>query len=140
MSTFVKAKEKTTASTSNAAEPLSEPQQSRALEQMRTTFSSIFTDPAFSLNDRTYLRYLHARNYDVEKAIIMLNATLQWRKDFGLSNMHEWMDTVRVENESGKIYLRGFTRDGSIIVYMKPRLEISKNHEGSFTNFPLNLS
>ena len=138
MSTFLgSSKEASTKSTTSIASsisstaPLSEAQQN-ALEQMRTTFSSkvTSTDPAFSLNDRTYLRYLRARNFDFDKAVIMLNATLQWRVDFGLKDMHEWMDVVRVENECGKIYLRGFTRDGSIIVYMTPRLENSKNHEG----------
>ena len=129
MSTFLKVMEVST-STTNAAVPEA---QQNALEQMRTTFSTKVTDPAFSLNDRTYLRYLRARNFDVDKAVIMLNATLQWRESFGLKNIHEWMDTVRVENESGKIYLRGFTRDGSIIVYMKPRFETSKSHEGNLT-------
>ena len=112
--------------------PLTEAQQN-ALEQMRETFSEKVSssDPGFTLNDAMYLRYLRARNYDVEKAIVMLNATLQWREAFGLKNLHEWMDTIRVENDTGKIYLRGFTRDGSVIVYMKPRLENSKDHDGN---------
>ena len=132
MSTFVSGKDVSTKSiTPAAAVPLSDAQQN-ALAQMRTTFSTkvASTDPGFFLNDRMYLRYLRARNYDAEKAAAMFNATLQWRETFGLKDIHEWIDTIRLENETGKIYLRGFTRDGSIIVYMKPRFENSKEHEG----------
>ena len=117
-------------------------EQQNALEKMRQTFSekpSSSPDPGFICDDRLYLRYLRARNFDVDKAVLMLNATLQWREKFGLKNIHEWIDTIRVENDSGKMYTRGFDRDGSILLYMKPRLENSKNHDGNLKHLVYNM-
>ena len=120
-------------------------EQLAALERMRIAFtdkaaaSTSSLDPRFIFNDRLYMRYLRARNFDVDKAVTMLNTTLQWRETFGLKNIQEWMETIRMENDTGKIYARGFDREGSILLYMKPRLENSKNHDGNLKHLVYNM-
>ena len=121
---------------------MSAEQQQNAVEKMRRAFTEIastYNDPLFLFDDRLYLRYLRARNFDVEKAVVMLNATLQWRESFGLKNIHEWIDTVKFENDTGKMYARGFSRDNSILLYMKPRYENSKDHDGNLKHLVYNM-
>lgn len=36
------------------------------------------------LDDAAFLRYLRARDLNIEKAASMLSATLEWRREFGL--------------------------------------------------------
>lgn len=71
----------------------------------------------------------------------MLRATLQWRKDFGLADIHSpsWKDIIQFENETGKIYVRGFDKEGHVILYMKPRNENSKSYEGNLKHVVWNL-
>ena len=60
----------------------------KALEDMRAAFADADypdkTEPEswFKLNDWTYLRYLRARGYNVEKAKAMLEATLEFRRKY----------------------------------------------------------
>ena len=109
-----------------------DPREAEALAQMRSTSFNQPESDRFKINDEMLLRYLRARNFDVAQAIDMLNDTLKWRLDFGLQDMLSgWMDTIRKENETGKLYARGFDKDGSCLLYMKPRFENTHHHEGN---------
>ena len=61
--------------------------QQAALAAMRLTFDNV-NGIGLPMNDLTYLRYLRARNFDLEKSVAMLNSTIQWRSEFGLDGMH----------------------------------------------------
>ena len=96
--------------------------------------------PGMHMNDSTYIRYLRARNWNTEKALKMLNATIAWRHDFGLQYLHtDWKKTIEYENATGKLYCRGFDRKGHAILYLKPAYENSKNHEGNLKHLVYNL-
>eukprot|EP01041_Mallomonas_annulata_P011969 gene11970-25072_t len=101
-----------------------------ALEKMRSSFSHS-DGHGMEVNDNMFIRYLRARNFDFEKSSTMLNATLQWRKEYGVGNMESWRDMLTLENSTGKMYVRGFDRQGHSIIYMKPALENTQDYEGN---------
>jgi CRAL/TRIO, N-terminal domain len=121
--------------------------QSDSLEKMRQAFP----DPSSAglpLNDATFLRYLRARSFDFTKASAMLNSTIQWRRDFGLEEMSnkEWNDILAKENCTGKMYARGLSLEGHPLLYMRPKLENTNDHDGNIvstiifaTNYRLNI-
>ena len=43
----------------------------------------------------------------------------------------DWDEVIAHENSSGKMYVRGITKGGHPILYMKPGLENSKSHDGN---------
>lgn len=70
----------------------------------------------------------------------MLHATLEFRKSFDLSGIQTtWKETIEFENASGKTYVRGFDKEGHVILYMKPRNENSKSHDGNLKHVVWNL-
>ena len=70
----------------------------------------------------------------------MLHETIKWRKEFGLENIHStWKETIEFENETGKTYIRGYDNEGHVILYMKPRNENSKSHDGNLKHVVYNL-
>lgn len=122
-----------------SAEDLNSPQM-KALNSMRRVFNSQ-DGVGLPMDDSTYLRYLRARNWDAEKAITMLNATIVWRHDFGLRELHgtQWKETIAHENSTGKLYVRGHDKQGHVIICLKPALENSKSHEGNLKHLVYNL-
>ncbi|CAM9127627.1 unnamed protein product, partial [Ectocarpus fasciculatus] len=92
------------------------------------------------MSDKTFSRYLRARNYDLAKATEMLENTLRWREEFGLVDMKEkWMDQVASENASGKTYVRGRDKQGRPLLYMRPRHENTFEHDGNIKHLVYNL-
>lgn len=92
------------------------------------------------MNDATFRRYLIARKLDVEKATTMLEATLKWRCDMGVSTMcANWMETLSKEHETGKMYVRGYDKEGHVIIHMQPQFENTKEHEGNIRNLIFSL-
>lgn len=62
----------------------------------------------------------------------MLNATLKWREDFDIPKLfNEWSDIIATENSSGKMYVRGFDKEGHVLIYMKPVKENTHDHDGN---------
>jgi CRAL/TRIO, N-terminal domain len=106
--------------------------QMTALEKMRRSFPETDSN-GFLLNDATFLRYLRARSFDATKSSAMLAATVKWRKDFGIADMHSksWEEILAKENSTGKMYVRGLSREGHPILYMKPKLENTNEHDGN---------
>jgi hypothetical protein len=106
--------------------------QQEALDAMRSTFDNA-DGHGMAMNDSTFLRYLRARNYHLEKAKAMLDNTLKWRESFGLKDLHTggWKDTIEKENCTGKSYLRGFDKHGHVLMYMKPVFENTNDHDGN---------
>jgi hypothetical protein len=62
----------------------------------------------------------------------MLEDTIKWRHEFGIDNIHtEYKDTIALENSTGKMYVRGFDKEGVPLIYMKPVKENTKDHTGN---------
>lgn len=81
------------------------PHDTVALELMREEFLELKEDGnGLALDDSTFLRYLRARKFDVERAKAMLHETLKWRRNFDLENLSTtWQSTISKENSTGKV-------------------------------------
>jgi len=101
-----------------------------ALQTMRSTFAGQ-DGIGMLLDDKCFLRYLRARNFKIKKAVKLLSETLIWRKSFGLDRMAEWKDIIKLENATGKSYIRGFDKEGHVLVYMNPSKENTNDHAGN---------
>ena len=110
-------------------------QQTTALNEMRAEY--LERDGfGMDMDDKTFIRYLRARYWNFKKAKKMLDKTLKWRHDFGLAEMHthaddNWNGTIKFENTTGKMYVRGYDKFGHAIIYMYPRNENSNNLLGN---------
>ena len=94
------------------------------------------------------LRHYRAEKGNLDEAIRKMKSTLKWREDFGVNDIKHCFDKSYInnlspdkqkklkhlaeiishENESGKIYCRGYDRQGRAILYLTPGKENS-NHE-----------
>jgi hypothetical protein len=62
----------------------------------------------------------------------MLRETIEWRKNFEIQKIHtEFAETIKLENSTGKMYIRGFDKEGAPLIYMKPVKENTKDHVGN---------
>ena len=114
----------------------------KALDDMRHFYRDYPNADGMPLNDNTFMRYLRARNFNIEKAKKMLTGTIAWRKSFGLSEMiPKWEQIVTIENKSGKSYVRGFDKEGHAILYLRPKNQSGTihNHDASLKNLVYNL-
>ena len=70
-------------------------------------------------------RYLRGEKGVIESAVKKLKKTLQWRKEFEVDKIvnGEFDELMSIENATGKMYTRGYVREGSAVMYMKPGLE-----------------
>eukprot|EP01025_Chloroclados_australasicus_P033770 TRINITY_DN3452_c0_g2_i3.p3 TRINITY_DN3452_c0_g2~~TRINITY_DN3452_c0_g2_i3.p3 ORF type:complete len:306 (-),score=18.12 TRINITY_DN3452_c0_g2_i3:330-1247(-) len=76
-------------------------------------------------SDFTYLRYLRARNGNVDKATKMLMTSLEWRQTFK-PHLLRWKD-VKHEGETGKIFrLPVLDRCGRPVLVLRSRNENTK--------------
>ena len=113
--------------------------QMEALVAMRSEFNEQ-NGTGMPLNDSTYIRYLRARNFDTGKSTAMLRATIAWRKEFDLGGLQTtWKESIEYENATGKLYVRGYDKEGRALIYMKPAHENSKNHDGNLKHLVYNL-
>jgi hypothetical protein len=97
---------------------------------------------------------------DVKKAVKSLRAALQWRCDFGVSDLlcaapvssarsssslpgddriDALTNTLRIENASGKIYVRGYDRQGRAFMYMRPARENTNRETDNMRHLVWNL-
>jgi hypothetical protein len=104
------------------------------LEAVRSHFATtnpVVEDRLFPLNDSLFARYLRART-TVKAAIDAIVKTILWRNEFKIKEMQtEWKDVLMNENSTGKMYIRGFTKSGNAILYMRPKYENTKDHNGN---------
>lgn len=62
----------------------------------------------------------------------MLQETIDWRKKFEIPKLlTDFKDTIALENSTGKMYVRGFDKEGHPLIYMKPVNENTKDHKGN---------
>ena len=77
-------------------------------------------------------RYLRAEKGNIETAVERLKKTLVWRKEYGVDKIvsGEMKELIDFENASGKLYARGFDKEGCALLYLKPGLENSDSADG----------
>lgn len=79
------------------------PEEQAGVEALRKAFPSDSESYGLLLDDACLVRYLRARDRSVEKAIAMLTATLEWRREFGLPEVRERLP--REHNKFVYVYL-----------------------------------
>jgi len=72
-------------------------------------------------DDACLLRYLKARNFDMQKSFRLLMETIRWRRDYRPDEIKP--GTLYHENLSGKMYRRGMDKMGRPVLYLKPHLD-----------------
>ena len=95
-------------------------------------------------DERQPLRHYRAEKGDVENAIRKIKSTIQWRQDFEVDDIMRCFDKDDVplddqkkldrlaniiadENATGKIYCRGYDKEGRAILYLTPGRENSQH-------------
>ncbi|KAL9182560.1 hypothetical protein ACHAXT_013212 [Thalassiosira profunda] len=97
-------------------------------------------------DDRMPLRHYRAEKGNLSEAIRKIKLTLKWREEFGVDKIKRCFDkdveglpleeqkelkhlaeVIAHENETGKIYCRGYDREGRAILYLTPGRENSNN-------------
>lgn len=78
-------------------------------------------------NDECLYRYLRARQYNVDKAMAMLENSIKWRQEFGVGLLlTEYDKDVKYLGQVGCNYVHGKDKLGRPIVYMKPRNQLKE--------------
>ena len=109
---------------------------------MKEAFSNIPSPPFLELDDHCFLRYLRARSLNVENACSMLKASIKWRnEEIAMRGCEDgsWKDIISLENSTGKMYVRGYDKSGRPLMYMKPRLENTHDHEGNIKHLVFSM-
>lgn len=96
-------------------------------------------------DDNMPLRHYRAEKGNLDEAIRKLRSTLRWREEFGVEDIKRCFedgaslsprkraelkglaDAIAFENETGKIYSRGYDRQGRAILYLTPGRENSND-------------
>ncbi|KAI3689281.1 hypothetical protein L2E82_47235 [Cichorium intybus] len=77
-------------------------------------------------SDESVSRYLRARNWNVKKAVKMLETSLIWRMNYKPEEIR-WKD-VAAEAETGKIYRSNYMdKDGRVVLVMRPKFQNTKS-------------
>ncbi|CAM0951806.1 unnamed protein product [Alopecurus aequalis] len=80
-------------------------------------------------NESCLIRYLEARNWNVDKSRKMLVESLEWRAGSRPEDIL-WSD-VSVDAEPGRVYRASFRdREGKTVVVMRPAKQNASSHEG----------
>jgi hypothetical protein len=75
-------------------------------------------DEKMWLTRECLLRYLRASKWSLADAKKRLDATLVWRREYGVRELAA--EYVEVENETGKQYVLGFDNNGRPCLYLNP--------------------
>ncbi|KAL1956038.1 hypothetical protein VTO42DRAFT_7853 [Malbranchea cinnamomea] len=75
-------------------------------------------DERMFLTRECLLRYLRATKWNVKEAETRLQATLIWRREYGLDKLTP--EYISIENETGKQVIIGYDNDGRPCLYLNP--------------------
>ena len=82
------------------------------------------------LSRECLLRYLRATKWNVQQAISRLQATLIWRREFGIANDGKIKkDYVSIESETGKQWILGYDNEGRPCQYLNPSRQNTERSE-----------
>jgi len=77
--------------------------------------------------DATLLRFLRARNFDLEQAKALLREVLIWRRDSKVYEITE--KDIQNELRYGKSFIHSFDKDGRILVYCQVKKHLKNTHD-----------
>eukprot|EP00934_Nitzschia_sp_Nitz4_P009440 Nitzschia sp. Nitz4//scaffold267_size26297//1916//2834//NITZ4_008264-RA/size26297-augustus-gene-0.18-mRNA-1//-1//CDS//3329544890//9430//frame0 len=99
-------------------------------------------------DDHMPLRHLRAEKGDVIKATQKLKDALKWRTEFEVDSIVKCLSgnppnhmtpIVEKENETSKLYVRGYDKDGRALLYMRPARENTKETMDQMKHLVWNL-
>ncbi|VAH94890.1 unnamed protein product [Triticum turgidum subsp. durum] len=104
-------------------------QRQAKIKELRAALGSLSSRGEKYCDEACLIRYLDARNWNVDKSRKMLKESLKWRATKRPEDIR-WPD-VSVEAETGKMYRATFTdREGRTVVVMRPAKQNTSSHEG----------
>lgn len=117
------------------------------LEAVQAMWEALSEEERKALPDRTMLvRHYRAEKGNLKAGIGKLKAALEWRKEFGVVDIVNCMmdetDLAKImmnENETGKIYVRGYDAEGRALMYMRPARENTQNELNNMRHLVWNL-
>jgi hypothetical protein len=105
------------------------PEQQQQLDNIKAKVDSTLTEPELIdiknkvVTDYVYLRFLRARQFDLEKSYDMLYNMLKFRRDFqGIAVAGVNPATCVHEIQSGKGFFHGYDKQDRPVTYVLPRL------------------
>lgn len=93
-------------------------------------------------DDEQLIRFLVARNYNVEKAFTLTLAASEWRfkrKPSEIEQQAGWEAMISKEAETGKIYFAGFDRYQRPVVILDNSVQNTRGHDGHIVFLAWNL-
>ncbi|KAL2503804.1 Sec14p-like phosphatidylinositol transfer family protein [Abeliophyllum distichum] len=103
--------------------------QQRKINEVRRLIGPQSGKLALYCSDASISRYLRAQNWNVNKAVKMLKATLKWRMEYKPEEIR-WGDVAK-EAETGKIYRASYKdKHRRPVLVMRPRCQNSKSIKG----------
>ncbi|CAB9506381.1 SEC14 cytosolic factor [Seminavis robusta] len=113
-------------------------------------------------DDEMPLRHFRAEKGNVKKALKQIKATIKWRDEFQVVTLRdcfrkdeaeanndkeggdrltaaEFQEILRQEDATGKIYVRGYDKDGRAVVYMQPSRENTKHETNNMRHLVWNM-
>lgn len=114
---------------SSAEKSLSHQEQQVKIDEVRRRLGPVANRFPSFCSDASVLRYLHARNWDVEKSSKMLKETLKWRLEYKPEAIR-WEDVAQ-EAETGKIYRANYVdKYGRTVLVMRPGFQNTSSSKG----------
>lgn len=100
------------------------------VEQLRDSLGPVSGRSLKFCTDACLRRYLEARNWDVDKAQIMLEESLKWRGNYKPEEIR-WHEVAH-EGETGKVSKANFhDRKGGTVLVMRPGKQNTTSPEGN---------
>lgn len=116
------------------------------LDGVKHILDALSPEEKAQLSDTTMpIRHFRAENGNTRKAIEKLRGALQWRTEFQVQrlmncrNDTEFKEMMKVEDATGKVYVRGYTKEGRAILYMDNSKSNTKNELHNMRHLTWNL-
>jgi hypothetical protein len=117
------------------------------IQGVREIIKSLTEQEKYQLSDINMpIRHLRAEKGNVEKAIQKCKAALKWRQEFAVDRIKTCMETdnefkeiIKFEGETGKIYVRGYDKNGRAVIYMDNSRSNSDNTIDNMRHLVWNL-
>lgn len=115
--------------------PFPSEEQEEIFEEMKKRVHAlpIYQNHVSWAHDRQLVRFLVARNYNLDASMKLITEALEWREKRKpheiLANHDEWNDKLSKECETGKIYCPGMDRWGRSVIVFNNEAQNTKSAE-----------
>jgi hypothetical protein len=119
------------------------------LDGVKNILKALSPEEKAQLSDATMpIRHFRAEKGNTEKAIGKLKNTLHWRNEFQVQRLvncttsqddTEFKEMMKVEDATGKVYVRGYTKEGRAILYMDDSKSNTTNELHNMRHLTWNL-